>query len=227
MTPIDYIRVDADILRLKLSDKAKMLLGLVKSFNHNGSCLKMSNPELAELLCCSENHVGKLLREISRYLRIENSQSRYRRVFYSIQNDGVDTELLNPNGRSKSNSTQSKTIDIIKKNSKELKFTSQFEQARKIYPGTKRGQKTEFEYFQKKHKDWKGVLPLLKPAIEAQIKWRENGNGEFRPAWKGFQSWIYNRCWEMEFGTDSTATPFDEAAAAQREDMKSLAGSRK
>lgn len=46
MTPVDYIRIDADILSLQVCDKAKMLLGLVKSFNHNGSCLK-TRPRVA------------------------------------------------------------------------------------------------------------------------------------------------------------------------------------
>ncbi len=45
-----------------------------------------------------------------------------------------------------------------------------FNEFRKIYPGIKRGNKTEFENFCKKHKDWKEVLPLLKESILKQIE---------------------------------------------------------
>lgn len=73
-----------------------------------------------------------------------------------------------------------------------------FEVARKLYPGTKRGKDTEFVNYKKKHKDWGAVTKLLRPAIELQIKWRENANGDFRPDWKNFSTWINNRCWEDE-----------------------------
>ena len=72
-----------------------------------------------------------------------------------------------------------------------------FEQSRLLFPGTKRGSQTEFDNF-KKHKDWKNVLPLLKPAVERQIQWRLNSNGDFRPGWKNFRTWINRTCWEDE-----------------------------
>ncbi len=96
MTPIDYIRVDADILRLQIGDKAKLLLGLVKRFNDKG--LMMSNSELADLLNCSGDNIRRLLKEIGKYIRIENPQSRYRKIFYSNANARVEAELLEPTG---------------------------------------------------------------------------------------------------------------------------------
>jgi hypothetical protein len=89
MAPIDYIRIDADVLRLEVSDKAKMLLGMIKSFNCNG--LTMSNPELAKLLNCSCGSIKRALREIEQYIRIENAQSRYRKIFYWRKNEPVET----------------------------------------------------------------------------------------------------------------------------------------
>ncbi|MFA5423556.1 MAG: hypothetical protein WC374_06820 [Phycisphaerae bacterium] len=102
---IDYIRIDRPILKLEVSDKAKMLLGLIKSFNCNG--LGMSNVDLADLLCCSADYIGKLLREISGYVRIQHPRSRYRKIFYSGENNGVGEGLLSKNGRSNHNSTPS------------------------------------------------------------------------------------------------------------------------
>ncbi len=79
-----------------------------------------------------------------------------------------------------------------------MTLEDQFEQARKLYPGTTRGLPTEFDNF-RKHKDWKDILPLLIPAIEAQIAWRKSAkNGEFREAWKHFRTWINQSWWEME-----------------------------
>ena len=69
--------------------------------------------------------------------------------------------------------------------------------ALKIYPGTKRGIDTEFENYKKKHKDWKGCIELLLPAIKKQKDWRERTD-DFVPTWKNFVTWINNRCWEEE-----------------------------
>lgn len=78
-------------------------------------------------------------------------------------------------------------------------YKADFEKARLIYPGSKRGDDTEFEYFKKKIKDWKEVITLLVPAIKQQIEWRENAEpGKFVPEWKDFKSWILNRYWEIE-----------------------------
>ena len=60
MTAIDFVRIDRDILTRKdLSDKGKMLLGLITTFNSQG--LTLGNEELAEILCVHENSVGRLL----------------------------------------------------------------------------------------------------------------------------------------------------------------------
>lgn len=76
-----------------------------------------------------------------------------------------------------------------------------FDEFRKAYPTQKRGLQTEFANFKKKHKDWKEVLPLLLPAIQAEIAWHEEKQRkkEFCPQYKNFQTWINQRCWEQEF----------------------------
>lgn len=226
MTPIDYIRIDAEILQLDISDKGKFLLGLVKRFKHG---LRMSNSDLAELLKCSPDNIPRILREVNEYVRIENPQSRYRTMFYSGANDGVDSRLLRQINQSKNDSTPTfehatptfehatpaQTPDIIESNISNT-YISQFEQSRKIYPGTKRGSKTEYENFKKKHRDWKEVLPLLQPAIERQTKtiWA-NTEKKYIPH---FQTWVNKRRWELECTTETTV-PFDPDAAAQRKKM--------
>jgi hypothetical protein len=78
-----------------------------------------------------------------------------------------------------------------------------FDEFRVLYPGKKRGVQTEFGNFKKKVKDWKEVLQLLLPALKNQIHWREIDIKKqvFTPEWKNLQTWINQRCWEMERGT--------------------------
>lgn len=76
-----------------------------------------------------------------------------------------------------------------------------FEEARKEYPGTKRGRDTEFKDF-KRHRDWKEVLPLLLPAIRNQNRmWRiEHTATRFIPH---FRTWLFQRRWEIELAEDT------------------------
>lgn len=93
-----------------------------------------------------------------------------------------------------------------KKEEKE-RYVIIFDAFRKLYPGKKRGNETEFDNFKKKHSDWKAVLPDLKCIIECQIQVRQLAVDEkrrypkagiFVPNWKNLQTWINNRCWEEE-----------------------------
>jgi hypothetical protein len=76
-----------------------------------------------------------------------------------------------------------------------------FENFRRIYPGTKRGYTTEFENFRKKHKDWKLIMPCLHDNLQDQIRSREylKQSGGFIPEWKNLQTYINQRSWEEEF----------------------------
>lgn len=79
-----------------------------------------------------------------------------------------------------------------------------FDEARKIYPGIKRGLQTELAGFVKKHKDWREVLPLLKPAIEQQTKYKAwlRANNKFYSEWPLFKTWINQSRWEEELPTE-------------------------
>lgn len=88
-----------------------------------------------------------------------------------------------------------------KKHTSDDELEKLFDEFRRAYPTQKRGLQTEFANFKKKHKDWKEVLPLLLPAIQAEIAWHEEKQRkkEFCPQYKNFQTWVNNRCWEQEF----------------------------
>ncbi len=76
----------------------------------------------------------------------------------------------------------------------------EFDEARKLYPGTKRGLETEFANFRKKHKDWRAVLPDLVPAMKLIMADRQAkiDRAEWVPdQWPHFQTWINQRRWEQ------------------------------
>ena len=103
------------------------------------------------------------------------------------------TNVTPPSSTSSSSSTT---------NNKYTSLFNLFDEARKLFKGTKRGLETEYENF-RKHADWQDVLPLLKPAVEQQIRWRA-ADGRY---WKNFKTWINSRCWEETEGVVVSNTP--------------------
>lgn len=71
-----------------------------------------------------------------------------------------------------------------------------FDEARKLYPGGKRGLPPELKNFKKKYRDWVQIVPLLMPAIKKQIAWRDTS--DWRPRWKEFVTWINTAWWTWE-----------------------------
>lgn len=82
---------------------------------------------------------------------------------------------------------------------------SVFDSFRKEYPGTKRGNETEFENFKKKHKDWGAVLPTLRDRLVKIKSYREvlKRSNKFVPQWQNLQTFINQRTWEMEVPEDT------------------------
>jgi len=78
-----------------------------------------------------------------------------------------------------------------------------FDIARKLYPGTKNGLTIEWTKFLGRYgAEVETIIPLLVPAIHREIEHRATLEAakQFVPAWKHFQTWINNRCWEQELG---------------------------
>lgn len=74
-----------------------------------------------------------------------------------------------------------------------------FEAARKAYPGTKRGEGTEWQNFERKWgKEAGTIIPCLMTAIESQKAEKEARKAEnaWVAEWKHFDAWINGRCWE-------------------------------
>lgn len=93
-----------------------------------------------------------------------------------------------------------------------------FEDFRRLYPGTKLGHGKEYDTLQK-HRDWREALPKLRPALEAEMRWREAANlaGEFCPEWPHLRTWLSQRRWEQELkpiGYEAGKNPKGRSAIA-------------
>lgn len=84
-----------------------------------------------------------------------------------------------------------------------------FNEFRKLYPGIKRGNETEFLAFKQKHKDWKELLPKLSGWLQTQIAQRSKkiSNNEWVPQWQNFKTYIYQRSWEIGTEDEEIKTP--------------------
>ena len=113
---------------------------------------------------------------------------------YDITSQVAATKELNESetGRNETVAERPEGVTPIQPNPTQSnkEYMSIFDESRKLFKGTKRGNQTEFDNFVKKHTDWKEVLPLLLPAVQYQIKQRAK-DGFY---WKNFQTWINNRC---------------------------------
>jgi len=120
--------------------------------------------------------------------------------------------------------------DIQEKEKKKcLSERDLFDQARKAYPGVKRGLDTELKDFKKKHQgksqSYAEILPLLLPAIKSQIQSRaaQEQAGQWIPPWKHFKTWLSQRCWEIEVDSvESKANNQFGTHLATEEDLKRL-----
>jgi len=128
-------------------------------------------------------------------------ESRWGSEANNKRHNKPDNKTITKTPASSSSSTWVKEKEKLKKEKDGVfdRRLNEFADARKLYPGTKRGLQTEFENFRRKHGDWKDAISLLVPAIRLQIQYRLNATG-FVPEWKHFRTWINNRCWEEEPG---------------------------
>lgn len=114
--------------------------------------------------------------------------------------NGNDNDNVNDNVNIKryNNISINNKKDIYVNSDKLAKEKEVFNNFRKAYPGTKRGNDIEFENFIKKHKDWRDVLPILMERLNYQKEGRSirKQKGLFVPEWKNLKTWINQRAWE-------------------------------
>ncbi|NQV31805.1 MAG: hypothetical protein HQ515_03880 [Phycisphaeraceae bacterium] len=202
--------------------------------------------QIAKLSCVDRQHltrVFRLLESLGLYGQREIAPRKVERWIIWPPTDGTCIGTSTSPGTSTKDSTQEGTIGSalggttgstlegthqeIKKEKKPRRQSREcFDDARKAYPGTKRGLDTEWSEFVKRQKDWQAVVPLLQPAIQSQIQARavQKQVGQWVPNWKHFRTWLSQRCWEIETDPveDQSGNPYGTHLATE-EDLARLA----
>lgn len=80
-------------------------------------------------------------------------------------------------------------------------YTAEFLKFWEAYPKKSGSKKSAFDNWKKLNGE-KPELDVVMSAIEAQIEWRKNASGKFRPEWKDPERWIKHRMWEAELTDD-------------------------
>lgn len=137
----------------------------------------------------------------------------------SYDNDMNNTSKTYDKHMENENEIENINEDILKKGMSDLE--NEFEVFRKMYEGSKRGFKTEWENFKKKHKDYKDVVPKLVEAYRNLIAHRNElaTRKEFVPQHKNLQTYLNGRFWEEEFDSQSKETPKEDL-----EELKKMEG---
>ena len=142
-------------------------------------------------------------------------------IIYDINEEDINGQVNTPTtDEQRTSNGQATTIkndknvkngknEKITTNSEKLTLLNTFDEARKTFQGRKQGNSIEFENFRRKHKNWREIIPLLKPAIELEIAYHEKATaaGKFCPEYKNFRTWINQSCWTGEYPEVDTRTP--------------------
>jgi hypothetical protein len=92
--------------------------------------------------------------------------------------------------------------DTDKKKVKRNVYSSEFETFWMAYP-KRSGSKSESWKNWEKLNGERPDIEIILAAIESQITWRKNSNGEFRPEWKDPERWIKGKMWEVDLTSAS------------------------
>lgn len=71
------IHISSEILKLKITNNEKIVLGFICSLNNIGNITSMSNKRIAEYLCLSENTVSTTLKSLQQHTFIEKKLKGY------------------------------------------------------------------------------------------------------------------------------------------------------
>jgi hypothetical protein len=105
------------------------------------------------------------------------------------ENDKLNDKPLTNNRQTTDNIQEHKNI-----NTKE--YTKEFLDFYSAYPN-KKEKSAAFKAWQKLNGQ-RPPLETILTAINKQIEWRKNANGEFRPEWKNPATWLNKGCWDDE-----------------------------
>jgi hypothetical protein len=202
---LNFLHIPVAVLKLPgLNLRQKLLLGLVISFDDKG--LRMSNEELGEILDIWPSRVSKLFKDMESkgYVRIDNKQSQYRKI-YLLQSATVALATKRNSGsgalatKRPSTVAQSRSRIEINKQARAHKEKSlcdeSFQRFWSAYP--KKIAKVEAQKVWLKLKPTPELVEQIIAAVERQKQtrqWQKDG-GQFIPH---PTTWLSQKRWEDE-----------------------------
>lgn len=219
--PNDYLR-DTRMLTLSARGAWADMLNFMWYAPERGK-LEGSREQLARQLSCAVDELQSILDELSvtkvanvtncngivtvinRRMWNEEKERKSTRLrvrkFRNSKSNTMNNKSVTPPSSSSSSSSTSKQKEKIEKKKKFVEYSEDFLAFWGKYPN-----KTEKPYAfncWKRSRD-KPPLDEIIAAIDAQIKWREEASGEFRPEWKNPATWINKGCWADMPTTEKT-----------------------
>jgi hypothetical protein len=177
----EYSRVSADSTEELVRARAKWIDDLV-------ACLALRNPMLS-------TYGAFLLTETEEYRRADSERKRGQNG-QSVSKESVDST------ESPLRSDRSDQTDLNPPPTPSGGLKSDFEKARKAWPGTRRGFSPEWENFQRKYaRRAAEIVPLLLPAISryrTHVERKAKADNK-PPFWQNFKTWINQEGWTAEY----------------------------
>lgn len=227
--PIASVHVDIAELLLEVSDIQGGDEELGKWLRQLVRCLAKRDPALHE-------YGGRLLVEAAKYASEVSEQRRQAALTKwekingtahnapasgRIQTDAPGSKRVQTDATDRTDQADQadRSVPPVSPPGGGREVCAEFEEARKAWPGVKRGYGPEYSNFKKKFgKRATEILPLLLPAIRAcKVHAEKRARQEQRPPiYPHFQTWINQERWTAEYpGQAGTAAAEDGKARAQ------------
>jgi len=175
----------------------------------NRGILKGTIPQISRMVGANKEEFNLFLDEASQLLFCDVSVTDNKNVtlcnrrMYRDEKERKNNRLRQQKFRDKQKHNEEITPPSSTSSSFTNKYSVDFLKFYGLYP-LKKEKKAAFKKwtFLKKQNQLPS-LDIILSAIEKQIKWRENTNGEFRPEWKHPTTWLNKGCWDDEINTDT------------------------
>ncbi len=182
----------ASICRLSLSDWSASRTIIARFFEIENNLWVQKRADSELLKAISQKQAKKRGADATNKKRWSHSES--------LSDSDSESQSVSHNGRSSPSplSSPDREEKTFVRPEPDL-WALEFDQARKAYPGTKRGMGPEYADFVKKHgKVAKDIIPGLRDAVE-RYKAHLTATDRLKFA-KNFKTWIFQSCWTEEYG---------------------------
>jgi hypothetical protein len=188
------------------SDAYIVFFGIIEIYSREFSPenqwkLDVTLPFFHRKLHVSPSKIKKILAKIYKWeiFYYDNRVMIYIPKFKELLDNWTVRKLPKEKESLRSNDVETTQPIRIKNKDKRIKnkeYSLEFESFYSLYPN-KKDKPEAYKAWQKRNGSRPPIEEVLK-AIQKQIEWRDNANGEFRPEWKNPATWLNKGSWTDE-----------------------------